>query len=263
MSPTCAKRVTPMKSKQFAPLAMAAAVALAIAAGPSHAQTSSAKSKGQELQAPVSGAVTVSDFELNTFVFPAPLKRVYFPAGSPVLGNPIYLADNTQVMLQFSRGHERPVQMIAELEDGQVVQLRVAPREVPGVVHSVNGARTRARSTGPIIAGDRPQSAAPRGEDIELLKVLVTHKEPPGGFETVTLPGLTRFDKFSVIPLAAWSNGLKRVMVFSLVNVPGQTAVVAPPQFYRPGITAVMLDGDVVDEKNSPQLFVVEELNDE
>jgi hypothetical protein len=38
---------------------------------------------------------------------------------------------------------------------------------------------------------------------------------------------------------------------------------VANPQFYRPGITAVLLDGDVVDARNSPQLFIVEELNDE
>jgi hypothetical protein len=52
-------------------------------------------------------------------------------------------------------------------------------------------------------------------------------------------------------------------MIFSLVSVPGQTAVVAPPQFYREGITAVMIDGDVVDSNSSPNLYVVEELHDE
>lgn len=264
MSPTCAKRATSMKRNNLTPFALAVAACFALVAAPAHAQ-SKLKAGGQVLEAPVPGAVTVSDFELNTFVFPAAIKRVYFPAGSPVLGSPIYLSDNTQVMLQFSKGHDKPVQMVTELEDGQVVQLRVVPRAVPGVVHSVNGARLRARAPqgAASVAGEAPVNAAPRGEDVEILKQLVTTKQAPAGFEQVSLPGLTRFDKFSVVPLAAWSNGIKRLMVFSLVSVPGQTAVVAPPQFYRPGITAVMLDGDVVDESNSPQLFMVEELNDE
>jgi hypothetical protein len=53
-------------------------------------------------------------------------------------------------------------------------------------------------------------------------------------------------------------------MQFSLVAVPGKTAVVSNPQFYRPGISAVLLTGDHVDEESNPQLFVVEEVsNDE
>jgi hypothetical protein len=253
-----------MKRNNLTPLALVAATCLALLSAPAQAQAKG-KSVGQELEAPVAGAVTVSDFELNTFVFPAAIKRVYFPAGSPVLGSPIYLSDNTQVMLQFSKGHDKPVQMVAELEDGQVVQLRVVPRPVAGVVHSVNGARVRARSamSGPISTEGAPVNAAPRGEDIEMLKHLITTKEAHPGFEPVSLPGVTAFDKFSVVPLAAWSNGLRRLMIFSLVSAPGQTAVVANPQFYRPGITAVLLDGDVVDARNSPKLFIVEELNDE
>jgi hypothetical protein len=155
--------------------------------------------------------------------------------------------------------------MVAELENGQVVTLRFVPRPIPGVTHTVNGARIKTAApprinTTPI----QPQEHSPRTEDVELLKFLVSNGEPPGGFEPIALPGPTRFDKFSVVPLTGWFNGAnKRIMVFSLVAVPGQTAVVAPNQFYRPGITAVMLDGDVVDEQHSPQLFVVEELNDE
>lgn len=262
MCPTFVNRAIKMKSK-FSTLALVAA-SLVVLSVPAHAQSKKTdKASGQVLEAPVPGAVTVSDYEFNTFVFPASIKRVHFPAGSPVLGAPIYLSNNTQVMLQFAKGEGKPVQMVAELEDGQVVQMRVVPRSVPGVVHAVNGARAKARPAVTGTASTSPVQAAPRGEDIELLKYLVTSKQPPAVFEPVALPGVTKFDKFSVVPLAAWSDGLKRVMVFSLVSVPGQTAVVAPPQFYRPGITAVMLDGDVVDEGNSPQLFVVEELNDE
>lgn len=241
---------------------LAALAVLAVVSGPALAQSKATKPTGQVLEAPPAGVLTVSDFELNTFAFPASVKRVYFPANSPVLGTPIYLADNTQVMLQFAKGADKPIQMVVELETGKVVQLRVLPRAVPGVSHKTAGAAAAPKST----AGeqlDSPSAGTPHAADVELLKHLVSEGVPPADFEAVALPGVTRFDKFSVVPLSAWSNGGRRLMVFSLVAVPGQVAVVAPPQFYRPGIAAVLVDGDTVDEKNSPQLYVVEETVDE
>lgn len=237
----------------------------ALSGGPAYAAASKkALAKPTEIEAPVAGTVTVSDYEFNTFVFPGTIKRVFFPTGSPVSGKPIYLADNTQVMLQFVKGSDKPVQMVAELEGGAVVTLRVVPRSVPGIVHPVNGARAKTTSSNAKPPAETKLSVAPRGEDIELLKQLMTRHEPPAGFDPVKLPNPTRFDKFSVVPLASWSDGAsKRIHVFSLVAVPGQTAVVAPPNFYREGITAVMLDGDVVDDNTTAQLFVVEEVNDE
>ena len=98
---------------------------------------------------------------------------------------------------------------------------------------------------------------------MELLKRVVVN-DVPGDFEAVELPKPVLFDKFRVVPMRGWTNNAnKKVMVFALVANAGQTAVVAPPQFYRPGITAVVVDGDVVDEKNSPLLYVVEETEDE
>lgn len=231
------------------------------ASGLAMANTKAGKG-GQVLEPPPAGVVTVSDYELNTFAFPAPVKRVYFPANSPVLGTPIYLADNTQVMLQFDKGVDKPVQMVVELEGGKVVQLRVLPRPVPGISHKTAGAGAAQARAASGSTETRAQGAA-HAEDVELLKFLVSEGNPPAEFEAVALPGVTRFDKFSVVPLSAWSNGERRIMVFSLVAVPGQVAVVSPPQFYRPGITAVLVDGDTVDESTSPQLYVVDEVADE
>jgi hypothetical protein len=266
MFPTYGKKLM-LKNKFLAALTVSLA-GVFIAGIPVLAQAKPADAKkatkSLELEAPIPGVVTVSDYEFNTFVFPGTLKRVFFPAGAPVSGKPLYLSENTQVMLQFSKGSDTPVQMVAELENGAVVTLRVLPRGIPGVVHSVNGARAKRISAPRAEGSSDAQAVAPRGEDIELLKHLMTHREPPAQFEPVKLPATARFDKFSVVPLASWSDGgTKRIMIFSLVAVPGQTAVVAPPQFYRPGITAVMLDGDVVDANTMPQLFVVEELADE
>lgn len=210
------------------------------------------------------GVVEVSEFEFNTFVFAAPVKQLIFPVGAPVKGEPVYLSGNTQVMLEFPKS-DKVIQFVAELGNDTVVSLRVKPKSIPGVSHSVNGARPKAAAPSkkaPAADARLPQS--PRGEDIELLKFLMANHQAPEHFEPVSLPASVRFDKFSVIPLASWSDGTsKRIHIFSLVAATGQTAVVAPPQFYRDGINAVMLDGDVVDDSHTPQLFVVEEMADE
>jgi len=256
MLPICAKKQIASKR-----LLLAAAASLALlATSPALAQ----QSRQQALAAPIPGAVTVSDTEFNTFLFPAPVKRILFPAGSPVVGAPVYMADNHQVLLQFAKGHKAPIQMVVELEGGDAVKMRVVTRSVPGITHAVNGARPRtARANGALVQRSGQAEPAARGQDVELLKQLMTTGQPPDGFDKVKLPAPTRFDRFTVIPLVGWSDTAKRIMVFSLVANGGQTSVVAPPQFYRDGITAVMLDGDVVDAQNSPQLFVVEELADE
>jgi hypothetical protein len=238
-----------MPQKTSKALALAA---LALSVSVSYAQKSApkdaAKSKAPaELVAPAGGAMTVSDKELNTFVFPDTVKRILFPAGSPVVGEPIYLAHGTQVMLQFAKSDDS-IQMIAELQDGTVHTLRVLPRPVQGM----EGSGAAAPSVGDV-----------RAADIDLLKKVVMG-EIPEDFSSVELPKPTRFDKFTVIPMYGWSDGAtRRAYVFSLVANPGQVALVAAPQFYRPGITAVMLDGDVVDENNRPLLYVLEEVNDE
>jgi hypothetical protein len=263
--------------------------ALALLAGTAHAQTSEERpalnyaaavsvakpqlakastkpepAKEVKFQAPRPGELTVSDRDFNRFIFPNAVAQLVFPAGAPLLGKPVYLSGNTQVLIQLQRGIDKPVQMVAEVEGGQVYTLTLNPRPVDGITHKVDGARERsAAPAARTVKGEGGAAGSPRGEDIELLKRVV-QGDIPAGFDSVKLPRPTRFDKFTVVPLAGWSDSVsRRVMVFSLVAVPGQTAVVAPPQFYRPGINAVLLDGDVVDAANSPNLYVVEETQDE
>lgn len=210
--------------------------------------------------------ILVSDYELNRFLFQGPLKRVHFPASAaaPLLTPPIYMADNSQVLLQFHKGETKPIQMVAELRDGRVFPLRLAPRPVPGVSHFVSDGAEARNAKGQLGANTPDnQIPGPRAADIRVMKALASYGEPQNGFSPTTLPVTARFDKFTVVPMSAWTDGNKQAFVFSIVAQPGETAVVAPPQFYRPGITAVMIDGDVVDEKNSRTLYVVEELANE
>jgi hypothetical protein len=209
---------------------------------------------------PLPNEVLVSDRDFNHFVFPSAIVTgPIFPAGSPLVGKPVYLAGNTQVLLQVAAGSDKPFNMIVELDTGAVYTFYLKPRPINGITHRVDGANEHGKARA--VATDEAQTSAPRGADVDLLKKAVMGAIP-AGFDPIDLPQLTRFDKFSVIPLAGWSDGnRKRIMSFSLVAVPGQTAVVSPPQFYRNGITAVLVDGDTVDATHTPTLYVVEEFN--
>lgn len=211
--------------------------------------------------APRPGEIEVSDRDFNHFIFASQIKQLVFPPGAAVVGKPVYLAENTQALVEVQRGADKPIQMIVETESGPVTKLYLKPRPIDGITYTAPGARASAGQS----AAKAPSQAsgAPHAEDIEILKRAV-QGDISSEFESIALPRPTRFDRFTVVPIAGWTDGARRIMQFSLVAVPGKTAVVSNPQFYRPGITAVLLTGDHVDEESNPQLFVVEEVsNDE
>lgn len=212
-----------------------------------------------KFKAPLPGEVEVSDRDYNHFIFPSAITQLVFPPNAAIVGKPVYLNGNTQALIEVQRGADKPIQMIVETEAGRVTKLYLKPRPINGITYRVDGAREATR-TGDKVAESATPGSAPHSEDIELLKRAV-QGDVPSEFETIALPRPTRFDRFTVVPLAGWSNGSRRIMHFSLVAVPGKTAVVSDPQFYRPGITAVLLTGDHVDEESNPQLYVVEEVS--
>jgi len=244
--------------------ALLSGLVLALCAPFAPAQTKapvSAEAAVEAFEPTLPNEIVVSDRDFNHFVFPAPIVNgPIFPAGSPILGKPVYLANNTQLLLQLVAGAEKPFNMIVELENGAVYKFWLRPRPIPGITRRVDGASEKRRLTQ---SAQPTAQAGARAADVELMKRLVTGQLPED-FEPIELPAPVRFDKFSVIPLSGWSNGISRqVMTFALVAAPGQTAVVAPPQFYRPGIIAISIDGDVVDENSTPTLYVIEEVVDE
>jgi len=213
--------------------------------------------------APLPNEVEVSDRDYNHFIFPKAIKQLVFPPNAPV-AKPVYLNDNLEALIEVQRGTDKPIQMIVETESGRVSKFYLKPRPINGITHRVDGAREVSIASRQAPASAQPGGVgSPHAADIELLKRAV-QGDVPAEFEAIALPRPTRFDRFTVVPLAGWTDGARRIMHFSLVAVPGKTAVVSDPQFYRPGITAVLLTGDHVDEESNPQLFVVEEVaNDE
>lgn len=215
--------------------------------------------------------VVVSDRDFNRFLFPSPATNIWFPGGVPV-SKPIYLSGNRAALIQVSSS-SKPIQMIVELEDSTVATMYLRPEPITGIVYKVAGSKdnTRARTDQYVTMPDGSKAKAasfgsPSGpdgypsDDLTILQQMV-RGEVPDGFDPVAVPLISRFDKFSVVPMASWSDGTsKKLTVFGLVAVPGKIAVVAPPQFYRPGASVILIDGDSVSDKSSPRLFIIEEL---
>ena len=206
------------------------------------------------------GSVVVSTQGLNRFVFPAAIdKGPIFPADAPVLGAPVYLDGNQQVLVQFVPGADTPFEMIVELAGHQVESYLLVPRNVPGVTFHARGAHPPRKSWSADPVGEKQGSA--HQAEITLLRSVVMG-EVPDAFYPTQLPSAVRFDKFSLVPRATWSDGSgHRILIYTLVSAHGQAAVVAAPEFYHKGMTAISLSGEVVDATHSPVLYILEGAN--
>lgn len=242
--------------------ALVAGAVLALSALSAQAADAPA-AKGQAFEPPAANEVVVSDRDWNHFLFPEKVVRgPYFPDSAPIPpgSKPVWLAGNTQFLLQIQRGAGDRFQMVVETESGAVHKLYLKPSPVAGTTFRVKGgsfAATAARA-----AAAQPAAPAGRSEDVDLLKRLVVG-DIPADMETVKLPVPVRFASFTAVPMAMWEGSGRRVAVFNLVAVGGKTSTVAPPQFYRPGVTAVLLDGDQVAPGVAPTLFVLENVTDD
>ena len=203
------------------------------------------------------GAIVVSTQGLNRFVFPAAVvKGPIFPADAPVLGSPVYLDGNRQVLVQFVPGANKPFEMVVELAGHQVESYLLAPRNVPGVTYHARGVHPPRKSWKPAPSGG--DGGSPHHADITLLRSVVMGEVPDAFFPT-RLPPAVHFDKFNIVPRASWSDGSgHRILVYTLISVHGQAAVVGAPEFYHTGMAAILLSVEVVDATHSPLLYILE-----
>lgn len=206
--------------------------------------------------------IAISDRDYNRIVFPEPIVKGRMPAGTKLSEELVYLSGNRAMMFQLAQGQTKVIQLVVELASGRVETLYLKPQAVPGTVHRVDGAldampvKKKGRPLEPAATEASPHTAA-----VAVLKSFV-RGEVPASFEAAEPPAVTRFDKFSVVPAGAWTDGSDyKVYAFQLIAAKGQSAIVAPSQFYRDGVRSVMVDGDEVSEGSSPFVYVVEDLS--
>lgn len=217
--------------------------------------------------------VPVSSDAINRFQFSSAVKQLLFPADVPAT-KPLYVAGNKEVLVSFGPGMPDVAQMVAVLENGSVITLYLKPRPGPGaIVHASGSGQSSTQPAQP--ATDVSGGAAPTLTDAERVSRGAADKNPalaalalmkqvelgnlPADYESVTPPALVAMDKFTVAPIAAWTDhATYTVYAYQLIAAKGQAAEVSPPEFYRPGVLAVDVTGDKVDADNSPYLYVVE-----
>lgn len=198
--------------------------------------------------------LAVSDREMNTFTFSSPIYDLLTPPGS-ALGKPTYLPGNKTVVLTFQKGATQAIQALFVFKDGTSRQLYLKPRPQPGIFWADK------QNTQAPVAGDSGVSSA--DSDVEVLKRLVQDERSMADeFVKIPLPSQAEFTDYTLVPTGAWFNGSdRRVFRFAVVAKPGKQALLASPQFYRDGITVVLLDGEITDSDNTPSLYVVEAVN--
>lgn len=205
--------------------------------------------------------LVLSNTQLNILRFNQPIRHIWFPANTPLVGKPAYFAQDHAVMLQFEPGVDQTAQAMIELADGAVLNKEVVLQKGPGAVIQLSGA------SGSLFAG-RPQSPnpepkAPDTTGMSAVRLLqsVVQGIIPEGFTAKPVPMATPFQEFLAQPVALWqdSNEHLRVFVFELQGKTNPPVRVAPPEFYRPGVEAVLLTTDTVGQgAASPFLYVVE-----
>jgi hypothetical protein len=207
----------------------------------------------------------VSTHDYNRLVFSEPVARIFVSDEKALVDAPEYLAGNTSALLLFNKNpSKRPVQVLVNFKSGGSAVLYVRPGDVPGAVLQVenveggSGDKPKASSAADAAAAAVAGGGTPHDGALRVLKGLVQGVVPEG-YQPLPLPAPTHFDRYTVNPELAATDGFRSVYVFRLVAQPGKVSVISPNQFYRPGVSTVMVDGDRLDDANPRRVFLVEE----
>lgn len=243
--------------------------ALAVARRPARRPLPSARPRSRPAvnetpTTPVSGLV-LSNTQLNILRFPLKIKHVWFPANTPLVGQPVYFAGDHAVMLQFEPGMDQPVQIMAEMANGEVMNESARLQAGPGATVNMADLSPSFQGNGAGQGGSEPKAPDTTGMAAVRLLQSVVQGRIPNGFQSEPLPAATPFQEFIAQPVMVWFNpdmGL-RIYVFQLQSKAARAITVSAPEFYRPGVESVLLTSDSVGAGSSPFLYIVEAVHGE
>ncbi|RQR65286.1 hypothetical protein DIE18_02040 [Burkholderia sp. Bp9125] len=220
---------------------------------------------------------SVSDSQLNRFVFPEPVEGVYFAEGAPLPEcaanagpqdpcKPVFLNGRRMMLLQLRAGAKGPVQMLVHLYSGRVVTLNLLPAAGVGAVVRVDNAEdgaSDARMTSERRAGVTAASASNAGmSDSEQNVQLLTRfakGDMPAGFEPEQVGAPVRYELFDVIPMAQWSDGGNwRVHLMQVKAFSDQPVAINAGLFRNERVRAIALDRDTITNSQPAQLYLLE-----
>lgn len=237
-------------------------LSLAAAVGHANADTATSNKSKDNFE------LMASTTSYNRLVFPIPYQKIVVPNDAQLRETPISLKDNLGILIRPQAG-ARPIDLFVQLVDGQAFNIRLTPSASPdGAVFRYDNADD---------AQVKPYAVS-RANDgwIADAFVLVSQDKKPIGFErsenkanmlpikAMVRPGNAggvydekSLNQIDLVPMRRYSGSGHTINVYRLhaknmVNV-------EPRDFYRDGIVAVSIDGDVVGPKHNPLMIVLED----
>lgn len=195
--------------------------------------------------------VVMSDQDYTRLELPAPFARIVFPPGTQLDGQPISLADGRVVLVRFKPEFSRRVTAHFELVDGRVLSVQLEQRK--GVKPTVWRA--------PGLSDQVPRlSGRPDDKWIRDLFLSAIMQGQPASMDPIALPPAAQMGALRAHPEAAWAGSGYRMLRYRLQS--DSLLSISPPDFYRDGVVAVLVETDVVSPSHSPVLLVLEEARD-
>lgn len=214
--------------------------------------------------------VMASSEGYNRLMFPVPFQKIVIPPDAQLQEKPISLKDNLGLLLRPSE-NARPINVFVQLVDGQAFTVRLLPSSSPiGAVFRYGDADD---------ASAKPEKEGrPNDGWIADVFVKAAQGEKPSGFErkeglmpvkVFVRPQIETASKehnekalnqIDMTPVAhyvgsGYSLKLYRLHAKKMINV-------EPRDFFRSGIIASAIDGDVISPIHNPLIIVLEAKND-
>lgn len=193
--------------------------------------------------------IKASRTELNRIVFPQPFVNLMMQGSVPIKNEFMPVSKNRGILFELQKDAQDSFQVIAELQDGSVKNLRIVPDDRPGIIFRVAGAADRPKT-------ETAETLTGHERAVEIMKDLLLQSQVDG-FEPVRMPSPALYDRMIVDPIYAASDGYRRIFIYELIAKGDFATQVAPPQFYTEGVEYILIDGDVVTPSESLIMYVI------
>lgn len=190
----------------------------------------------------------------NRIVLPEAYEQIVIPPDAPLADEPIPLDQHRGLLLRPREGAEKAIPVFVQLKSGESFTVRLKPDD------EADPAVYRYRDAPDV--SEQPSKARPDDQWISETMIAAFEGERPDGFEATDPPAGGRLvlgngeGALELAPVEAWRGSQHRLSVYRLSS--DRLVNVEPRDFYREGVVAVSVEGDVASTRHHPRLFVLE-----
>lgn len=197
--------------------------------------------------------VAMSTDAYNRLVFPEPYSQIVIPPEAELRDNPVP-TDGKRGILIRPADEAEPFSVFVQLKSGDAFTVKLAPEaDIDAQVFRYQNA--------PDLSEEPDLESRPKDSWIADTILSAFQGERPAGFEHAGSPTSARMEmpNGGTLKLEAQDKYRGSGHVVNVYALSADTSLeVEPRDFYREGVVAISLDGDVVSERAHPRMIVVE-----